>query len=132
MKVSLNNQTPERPEKPDNREERRQKACALRTFKAAKNSSPVIAKTLFEEQVSEPRCLSIQIDTFLAVIEMECSGIQTELGSQIISGDDSAMASDRIERCRYSAEHSIDRMRQATNVNQRSRYRNSVKERRNA
>ena len=70
MQVNLDTQYNQSPEIPGNRarrEERRQKACALRTFKRAKFLSPAIASMGRAEEEAETGCLSIQIDTFPAM-----------------------------------------------------------------
>ena len=69
MKTSPNNQhiqTPSslgKPEKTNRTEERRQKACALRTFEGADNLSPAVLRAGGEDRTRMPGHLSIQIDT---------------------------------------------------------------------
>jgi hypothetical protein len=132
MRVSRNNQPPVRPEKSDNREKRRQKACAFRTFKRALILSRADYPTAREEPETDPRCLSIQIDTFPAVTTMTEDLSETGSDYEIISCDETAMTEDRTKRCRYSAGQHLNKPTQTKDRTRRFHYRNAAGGRQNA
>jgi hypothetical protein len=100
MRQNPNNQhhqPPARPEKTNKSEERRQKACALRTFYTHRFLSPEVFRISGEKKNRSRRQLSIQIDIFRTVPGQPESVIDTEKISQKMSGDKTRMTRDMRE-----------------------------------
>lgn len=135
MQTPPENQTlypPVRPEYRTNREERRQKACALRTFKGAKNLSLGVCGAAGTEKAAGRGCLSIQIDTLPAMPVTARSTTKTEFTCETPSPDIRDAAGNRIMSGQYRRNKRDDRSDRHGDRNRRAYDSSRVREEQNA